>query len=810
MSRLARRPIASRAAGGRAFCLAALTALAALAALAAVTAACGPKPAPTPVPLLPGDGDTNVARPPVPKQPAAADPWAGRTDLIAPPQVAAPAPVELPPIESVELPNGLKVFIVKSDRLPVVSMQLAVRAGRMHEPRARLGVAELTADMLVKGTARRDAAALAKAIDFVGGTIAVDATFEATLLSCSVLRRNLGTCLELVPELLTQPAFPEAELVKTRDAMRGQVRGRFEDPAALASQHVQNLLWGPEHVRGWVPSEDAIAGLRREDLIAWHKAWFVPNNALLVIAGDVDPARVKADLARAFGGWKRTPVSPVPSYKEPGLSGSRIRLVDRPGLPQVHLRIAQLGIKHEDPRFFETLVWNAALGGGPGSRLSRAARPEAGRVLAASSSFDRNLDRGSFVVQAVARPDQAVAAAKLVLGELAKLAKDGPTQDEVTAAVASLAGGYGMRFQAASDVGAALIGAELHGFGREYLANYPIAVGRVDAASARQAASEIVDPKAYVLVLVGDAKDLEPQLKKEGWRYQKVAFTEMITAPEAAPETPIDPKQAEAARKVLDEALVAKGGKARLAALKGFRMLATGTTTTAAGPRGGTVPVEIERVFVMPDRMRIDATLDGKVKVSIAASGRTGWQLAPDKSGKPALVELSPDEMSQLELERWREPELILLKAAEPGAKIWLSADEAIGGKPHAVVKLRTPFVGLEVALYVDRKTKLVSKMTYSEGRTTQVDELSDYRDVGGLKIAYKRHSTGGRETTIELKTVELDPKVDPKLFDKPAGVPAAGPAPGSPAAPKAAPVMPAPVTPAAAPPAPAAPAPKK
>src|SRR5262249_27374356 len=163
---------------------------------------------------------------------------------------------------------------------------------------------------------------------------------------------------------------------------------------------------------------------------------------------------------------------------------------------------------------------------------------------------------------------------------------------------------------AASDVGASLIGAELHGFGREYLANFPIAVGRVDVASAKQAAAEILDPGAYVMVLVGDAKDLEPQLSKEGWKYEKVSFARPIAPPpgekppEPPPEAPIDPKSAEAARKVIDEALTAKGGKARLVALKGFRMLATGTTTT---PSGATVPVEIDRLFVLPDKMRIDA-----------------------------------------------------------------------------------------------------------------------------------------------------------------------------------------------------------
>lgn len=753
----------------------AFAAPAALAALAA--AACGPKPTPIPIPLLPGDGDSHVAKPPAPAKPTANDPWAGRTDLIVAPAPPPPAAVELPPIETFTLANGLSVFVVKSDRLPVVSLQLAVRAGRMHEPRARLGVAEITADMLVKGTRRRDAAQLAKAIDFVGGTIAVDATFEATLMSCSVLRRNLGTCLELLPEMLTQPAFPEPELVKAADQMRGQIRNRLDDAGALASQHVQNLLWGPDHVRGWVVGEPAIAALKRDDLVAWHKTWFVPNNAMLVVAGDVDPKRVRAELEQAFAAWKKSPIPPPPSYKEPGLSGSRIRIVDKPGQTQTHIRVAQFGIKHEDPRFFDTLVWNYVLGGGAfSSRLMKVVRVDGGKAYGASSSFDRNLDKGSFVAQTFTRNAEALATTKLLLREIEKMAKEGPSNEEVSAAVANIAGGYGLRFQAASDVGAALIGAELHGFGREYLANFAVAVGKVDAASAKQAAAEILDPKSYVIVMVGDAKDLEPQLKKEGWRYQKVSFVDPISPPPELPEAPIDPKVAAAARKLVDEAIEAKGGRAKLAAIQGFRMIATGTTTIG----GQAVPVEIERLFVTPDKMRIDATLGGRVKVIVAVNGKTGWQLAPDQSGqKLALTEFGAADVAQVDFERWREPELILLKAADPAARIWTAPDEVLDGKPHGVVKLRTPFGGLDVSLYVDRKTKLVTKMTYTEGPSSQSDLFGDYKDVGGVKIAHARHSTGARETKLEIKSVDLAPKVDPKLFDKPAKIdPAMAPPP--------------------------------
>jgi zinc protease len=751
------------------------TAMPGLLVIAAIGAAglaaapgCGPKPAPPPIPVLPGDGDAHVVKPPPPPPPAAVDPWTGRNDLIPAPSPRPPAAIELPKIEELKLSNGLQVYVIKNDRLPVVAMQLAVRAGRMLEPRARLGVAEVTADMLVKGTRQHDAAQLARAIDFVGGTIAADATFEATLVSCSVLARNVNTCLELVPEMITQPTFPDAELAKIRDALVGTVRRRLDDAGTLASAHAQNLLWGNEHVRGWINSEPSIASVKRDDVVAWHRTWFVPGNAMLVVAGDVDLRKLPADLERAFGAWKKGPVPPAPTYREQGLSGSRIRLVDKPGQAEAHIRIAQFGIKHDDPRFFDTLVWNHALGGGPDSRLMKAVRGDGVVGYGASSSFDRNLDRGSFVASAITRGGSAVETAKRMLGEIAKLAKDGPTKDEVAAAIASIAGGYGLRFQSASELGAALIGAELHGYGQEYLTNFPLAVGNVELADARQAAAEILDPKAYVMVMVGDAKDLEPQLRREGWRYEKVAFTDPITPPVREPEAPADPKAVAAARKLVEDALAAKGGKARLAGLKAIKLVAVGTTTN----QGESVPVEIARVFVPPDKMRIDATLKPPhgVVVSIGAAGQTAWQRVPDpKTNDYVVVDITGSGLPSIDSERWREPELILLKAADPAAKLTQAPDETIDGKAYAVVKLRSPF-DVDVALYIDKKTKLVGRISYREGGSTEDNDFTDYRDVGGLKVAYRRITTGaGRSTTLELKAVEIDPKVDPAIFAKPA-----------------------------------------
>ena len=731
-----------------------------------LVAACGPKPTPVAVPVLPTDGTAHTAQP-VAAPKLDKDPWTGRTDMISAPAAAQPAALVIPPVDNFKLANGLDVYVIKNDRLPVVSFDLAIKAGRQQEPRARLGVSEATADMLVKGTRKHDAVGLAKAIDFVGGTIGADATFEATLVSCSALARNKGTCLDLLPEMITQSTFPDQELSKVKEQMVAAVRGRLDNAEQLAAVHVQNLLWSNDHVRGWINNEQSVNALRRDEVINWAKTWYVPNNSILVVSGDIDGKTIKGELERAFGSWKKADVPPAPSYKEPGLSGIRIRLVDKPGQTQTHIRIAQFGIKHDDPRFFDTLVWNYALGGGAfSSRLMKVVRVQGGKTYGASSAFDRNLDKGSFVTQTFTRNAEAIATAKLLLKEIDKMQKEGPSQEEVSAAVANIAGGYALRYQSASDFANALIGAELHGFGNEYLANYPLAVGKVDVAAAKRAAAEILDPKDYVIVMVGDAKDLEPQLKKEGWRYEKVSFTEPITPEPKEVAPPADAKAVATAKQVVAEALAAKGGK-KVGAFKSLHMTATGTTTI----QGQALPVEIERELVLPDKMRIDATIAKQLKVTVAVDGKTGWELAPDqKTGKPGLLDLKDNDMAAAQFEAWREAELILVKANDPAAKLTPLADDTIDGKPQAVVQLASPFGSLAVTLFIDKKTKLITRMAYTDAGQTETDDFGDYRDIKGIKVAFKRNSaTTGRNTTLTVDKVELDNAVAPDLFKKPA-----------------------------------------
>jgi len=744
----------------------------ALTVLAALLFACGPKSSTPVTPILPGDGDDNTAKPTDPNTtPKVDDPWA-KANLIEGPAAKPPAPLTLPKIESFKLKNGLEVFVVKSDQLPVVSMQLAIKAGRADESRLKLGVSSFVAGMLTKGTTKgakkKSALDIAKAIDFVGGGLDATASYEATLVSCSTMAKDLATCLTLMPEIVTAPSFPKAELPKVRDELLTEVRVRLDDAGQLAGANFQNLLWGDDHVRGWVSNERSIMSITRADLVKWHKDWFSPSNALLAVAGDVDVPKLKKQLEKAFGTWKATKTPARPKYVEPKLDRVKVRLVDKPRQTQTHIRIGQFGIAHDDARFFDSLVWNYALGGGVfSSRLMKVVRAEGGKTYGASSTFDRNLDKGSFVAATFTRSAETVATVKLMLGEIEKMAKDGPTDDEVADAIANIAGSYALRFESANDVAGALLAAKLHGFTEEYIANYAVKVGKVDAVAARKAAAEILDSVNFVVVLVGDAAELEPQLKQEGWYYEKVRFSDPIGV-QPQEDLKVSPEDEKKARAFLDDALVAKGGK-KITGLKTLHMDAKGQISAQGQP----FDVVISRTFEIPDKMRVDlvvTTPDGDQAVSYAIDGKSGWQAGNDQKGVRKVVDIGAADVALLAEQRWHDPEFILTRHLEKGARVIPLPDEKCGKMSCAVINV-TGGDGVSTAtLFIDKKTKLLVQMAYPENGDVTLDAFADYRDVGGIMIAHQRTSANSMEgAALEIVKVDLDPVIDAKIFAKPA-----------------------------------------
>jgi zinc protease len=481
--------------------------------------------------------DNPAAAKPKARAAAVASFWEGRTDLIQAPAPPTAAALALPKIERWTMKNGLEVVVVPRKDLPVVSVGVAVKAGGYDEDKATsLGVSDFTAAMLRKGTEgrngtkKRSADDISRAIDFVGGSLEAQAGLESSTAGCSVLAKDLGLCLELLSDILQHPSFPESEMGEEREQLLAGIASRFDNPYELAEAHFDNQLYGEKNPHGWVLEAEDVKKITRANLVAFWKAFYRPNNALLAVAGDVDPARLRGDLEKAFGKWQKAEVPARPAFKMAALKSTRVLIVDKPDLTQATIMLGHRGLRHADPMWFPATLMNYVLGGSDfSSRLMTEVRSKRGLTYGISSSYGASLYDGAFVVSASTKNESAWQALLAVVGELRKMKGEGPTAAELAKGKGFFAGSYPFELQTSVGIASALVGAELHGLGPGYVQDFALRMAAVDEAQAKEAAGTLLDPDNLLVVIVGKGDAIEKQIAPTGLRFERINFKDPIS-----------------------------------------------------------------------------------------------------------------------------------------------------------------------------------------------------------------------------------------------------------------------------------------
>ena len=726
------------------------------------------------LPRLPGDGDAHTARPRDPSDTEGGDDaWSGRRDLVAAPAPLQPQALAMPAVERFTLKNGLRVIAVSAAGAGTFQVQVAVRAGRRNEKRDKVGLSNAVAQMLTRGARGKTRAQIVSTMEQAGAELRADASYEATLVTCHAPEAGQAACLGTVGAVLSAPSFPAAAFTEVQGELAAAARQGQMDPAQLANLHFQNELWGDEHVRGWPMTERTVAAIKREDLVAWHKTHFTPKNAVMLVVSDQLQAGLAPALERAFGAWRGEAPPPAERAPDPATRGIQIRLVDLPGLKQAHVRVGRLGVAHRDADFAAASVVNQALGGSAvSSRIARAVRKAYGDKAAASTSFDRNLERGAFVAGGVVASAQAVELMRLLMDQIGKMGEDGPSDDEVRAAVTELAGAYQARFESNGEIGAALLAAELHGFGQDYVRDFGPVLGKVTAASARDSAERWLDGKNLVVVLAGNAQEIEPQLIEASLSFARVSHTDPVAKYEReaiakAASAPPDPKEEAAARKILDAALAAKGGADKVGAVKTLSWKGKATLNLP----GGKVPAQVEKRFTAPDKLRLDMLIEmggAKVTITTALLGNSGWAQETRPDGA-RVIDFPPSEVEAGKAQIWRDQDFVLLRHLEKGAVVAPLPDVELDGAPHHAIRVTAPDGKRTVTLLIDKKTRRLGGMTYTESGVSAEETFGDYRAVGGIQVAHSRTTKSAQVDLVTTVTeVKLDPKIDNSVYNKP------------------------------------------
>lgn len=434
----------------------------------------------------------------------------------APPRPLPSRPVEFPEYKLKTLPNGLQVLAVPQNEQPAVSFRLLIRAGAANDAAGKPGVAGFVAGLLDQGTTTRTSEQIANTIESAGGIISVGAGNEVSFVSGAIVKDKVALALELASDLVQRPAFSAAEIQRQKDAAMSGLQVSADDPDFIANALIDRLVFGfHPYGRPGPTTPQQIQQISRDDLVAFHRTWFVPNNALLAVVGDLTADEAFAAAEKAFGSWVRRDV-PAVSFDEPPPPTRRVIVVDRPGAVQTEIRVGQLGIARTHPEYTSVDLAMRILGGEGANRLFGVLRGDRGLTYGASANFRAFKYGGSFIAETDTRSEATGEALRLTIGEIQRLQRELVDPRELRGAQDYMSGSFPLTIETPSAIAMQVLNLLFFGLPLEQLEHYREDVDRVSPADIQRVAKQFLFPDRLSMVLVGEASTIIAQLKAIG------------------------------------------------------------------------------------------------------------------------------------------------------------------------------------------------------------------------------------------------------------------------------------------------------
>jgi predicted Zn-dependent peptidase len=425
------------------------------------------------------------------------------------PAVNPPAPVER------RMANGMRVLYVRKAQLPVVSAALVIRgAGSTDDPAALSGLASFTASMLDEGAAGKNALQIADALDLLGASLSAGAGWDAAQVNLYVLKKNFAPALALMSDVVMRPDFNAPDLQRVQEERITELTRARDQAAAIAGNAFQALVYGDAHPYGRFPTITGTRTLNRERVMAFHHAAYRPENATLILVGDVDPS-LQPVVEQAFGGWRGMGSAAAVEGRldAPQIGATRIFLVDKPGAAQSEIRIGHPGVARNTPDYYALQVLNTLLGGAFTSRLNMNLRETHAWTYGARSGFSMRSGAGPFTAQAGVVTAATDSSLVEFFRELNRIRTEPIPAEELEKAKNYVALRFPQTLETTQQVAGSLGTLVTYGIDPAFFGSYTRGVMGVTAADVKRVAEQYVRPGNSVVVVVGDRSKIEAGIR---------------------------------------------------------------------------------------------------------------------------------------------------------------------------------------------------------------------------------------------------------------------------------------------------------
>jgi zinc protease len=443
---------------------------------------------------------------------------AAQTAQATPPPPTAPHSAVFPkPVEKT-LANGLRVIVIPRTELPLVTAQLLIKSGGEVDPVDLAGAADMTGSLLTRGTANKSATQIAEAIEALGGSLNSGAGFDSSSITTNVISTRISEAMDIMADVVRNPSFKDEEIERLRKQTTNGLRNLMSTPGSVARLVAGRLIYRDSpYGHPLSGTAESLARIKRDDIVRIHSTYYRPDNAILLIGGDINAQSGFALAEKFFGNWQNPP-NPLPKLQittpESTASGRRILVIDQPKAGQTAVLAVRSAISRDNPDYFRGIVANAILNGYSG-RLNWEIRVKRGLSYGAGSFLDMRRSAGSFMATAQTKNPSGAEVASLTLAEISKLASGELLDTELTPRKASLLGGFARSMETTGGVVNQFASLAMYGVPLDEINRYVASVQAIKPADVKSFAASRLSADSTSVVIVGNASDFLPELRKQ-------------------------------------------------------------------------------------------------------------------------------------------------------------------------------------------------------------------------------------------------------------------------------------------------------
>ncbi|MBN1164753.1 MAG: insulinase family protein [Candidatus Krumholzibacteriota bacterium] len=432
---------------------------------------------------------------------------------------AAPKDVKLPPYQEYTLENGLKIFIVETREVPLVTMRLLIPAGSAQDISGREGIANLTANTLMKGAAGLGAEEISEAIEGVGGSLQVGSGRDATYVNGSFMARDFSRGLDFLAKVVIKPDFPEEEFTREKGIVKAELLSVKEEPSALASREFVRRLLGEHPYRNPVDGyPGSVESITRDDLVRFHRDFYRPRGSVLAIVGDIKAGKVLPQVKKKLGSWKDggTDVSSPGRVTAVQFPGRKLVVIDKPDATQSQIRIGNIGVSRKTPDHFPLLVANNILGGGFTSRLMNEIRVNRGLSYTARSRMQRYLQGGYFSVLTFTKNETLRETIDVALAELDRIRTEKVGTEELEGAKMYLSGLFPFDLETNDDLAEWFTDLSFYGLDKDVVEKYRSEIDKITSEDVQRVANKYFHAGDNFILVLTNYQETAGQLEGLG------------------------------------------------------------------------------------------------------------------------------------------------------------------------------------------------------------------------------------------------------------------------------------------------------